>query len=55
MTSPARAPVMGWRVVGLGDLEASNHVKSRVIWSGAPVLKSPLAAVRRRGVRIAIS
>lgn len=55
MTSPARAPVMGWRVVGLGDLESSNHVKSRVIWSGAPVLKSPLAAVRRRGVRIAIS
>lgn len=55
MTSPARAPVMGWRVVGLGDLESSNHVKSRVIWSGAPILKSPVAAVRRRGVRLAIS
>lgn len=55
MTSPTRAPVMGWRITQLGDLEGSNHVKSRVLWSGAPVLKSPLAAVRRRGVRLAIS
>jgi len=55
MTDPRREPVLGWRVTDLGDLEGSNHVKARVMWSGAPVLKSPLAAVRRRGVRGAIA
>ena len=55
MTSPRERP--SWAgVVGLGDLESSNHAKSRVIWSGAPILKSYRRCVTPPpGVRLAIS
>lgn len=55
MTDPARGPVLGWRVENIGALAATDRRRTRLAWYGAPVLKSPLAAVRRRGVRAAIS
>lgn len=55
MSDPSRGPVLGWRVTDLGDREGADQVATRVAWNGALVLKSPLAAVRRRGVRAAIA
>ena len=55
MTDPARGPVLGWRLENIGALATTDRRRTRLAWYGALVLKSPLAAVRRRGVRAAIS
>jgi hypothetical protein len=54
-SSPDRGPVLGWRVDRIGALEGKDRRRTRLAFYGAPVLKSPLAAVRRRGVLAAIS
>lgn len=52
---PARGPVLGWRVEYLGAIEGADRRRTRLAWYGAAVLKSKLAAVRRRGVLAATS
>lgn len=51
MASPLRGPVMGWRIKSVGELEGKDHRRTRVTWYGAPVLRSKLSLVRRRGVK----
>lgn len=52
---PTRGPVLGWRLEYLGAIEGADRRRTRLAWYGAAVLKSKLAAVRRRGVLAAIS
>lgn len=48
---PRVVPVMGFYVTDVGALEGKDHRRTRIGWYGALCLKSPLALVRRAGVK----
>lgn len=50
---PRVRPVLGFRVVDVGELESKDHRRTRVKWYGTPVCRSKLALVRKRGVKTA--
>lgn len=48
---PRTRPVLGFRIEDLSALEGKDAMRRRVKWYGTPILRSTLAAARRRGVR----
>ena len=49
-SDPRNQPVLGFRIEDIQTLEGKDAMRRRVKFYGAPVLRSTLAAVRRRGV-----
>lgn len=48
---PRTRPVLGFRIEDIANLEGKDAMRRRLKWHGAPILRSTLAAARRRGVR----